>query len=219
MEASVSHLLTRNDIWLASQNALREGGIPTGFARLDQHLAQGGWPQHGVVELLGEAIGLSPLLQPLLSQAEQSRWLLCVAPPLLPYGPGLQQLGVDLSRFVCVETPCEQERLWALEQALNSGRCGLVLAWLSAPTVAQVRRLQLAAERGRCLLMLHLPEVLAEQPHPVPLRLQWAHASGGIRVTLLKQRGGWPRAPFLLPFREEGPSSALNTPVLVQGPW
>ncbi|MBY6185851.1 translesion DNA synthesis-associated protein ImuA [Marinobacter hydrocarbonoclasticus] len=221
MEAPVSTLLNRNDIWLASQQYAREEGVSTGFARLDKHLALGGWPKAGVVELLGPALGLSPLLQPLLSRADSDRWQLCVAPPLMPYAPGLQAQGVALERFVCVEACCDQERLWVLEQALNSGRCALVLAWLSEPSVAQVRRLQLAAERGQCLLMLHLPEAMAAQPHPVPLRLQWAQVPGGLNLTLLKQRGGWPKPAFFLPFAQEHEASELPVAdsVLVQGPW
>ncbi len=219
MAASVSHLLNRNDIWLASQNGARERGLPTGFAQLDRQLALGGWPHYGVVELLGEGVGPSPLLQPLLSRADDARWLLCVAPPLMPYGPGLQQLGVDLSRFICVDASDDGERLWALEQALNSGRCALILAWLRCPTVAQVRRLQLAAERGRCLLMLHLPEALAAQAHPVPLRLRWQPVAGGLDVTLLKQRGGWPKPPFRVAFGGDVPEATSPAPVLVQGPW
>ncbi|MBY6093214.1 translesion DNA synthesis-associated protein ImuA [Ferrimonas balearica] len=222
MEAPVSHLLNRNDIWLASQQQAGGESRPTGFSSLDQQLALGGWPRYGVVELLADDPALSPLLVPLLAESDADRWLLCVAPPVPLYAPGWQQIGVDLSRLVCVDARDSQEQLWTLEQALSSGRCALVLAWLDNLSVAQVRRLQLAAERGRCLLMLHLPLALAEQPHPVPLRLSWSRQPGGLSVSLLKERGGWPKPAFFLPLCGQGvtlESEPCHAPVLLKGPW
>ncbi|MBY5991935.1 translesion DNA synthesis-associated protein ImuA [Ferrimonas balearica] len=215
MEAQVSTLLNRQDIWLARQQPAQQAGMATGFAELDRRLVAGGWPQIGVVELLGPALGISPLVASLLRQASPDRWQLCLAPPVPAYGPGLQALGVDLARFICIDTDCHKERLWALEQALGSGRCALVLAWLEAPTLAQVRRLQLAAERGQCLLVLHLPPTLESEPHPVPLRLKWQLTPEGYWLSILKQRGGWPQPAFFQP--RSGSESAPS--VLIQGPW
>jgi cell division inhibitor SulA len=41
--------------------------------------------------------------------------------------------------------------LWAHEQALRSGACGIALAWLPRASPRAIRRLQLAAEQGRAL--------------------------------------------------------------------
>jgi protein ImuA len=70
----------------------------------------------------------------------------------LPYGRGLAQAGLDLSRFALIRARRPRETLWAMEEALKSPACAAVVAeTLLAPRVyglAASRRLLLAARRG-----------------------------------------------------------------------
>jgi hypothetical protein len=54
----------------------------------------------------------------------------------------------------------------------------------------QIRRLQLAAERGDTLGVLFRPREAARDSSPAILRIAVEPAAPGARVTLLKSRGG-----------------------------
>ncbi|WP_169628116.1 translesion DNA synthesis-associated protein ImuA [Ferrimonas senticii] len=223
MASAINPLLQRNDIWLGKQWQQGAVGIATGFAALDKQLAGQGWPQVGVVELIGDTLGVAALLQPLLNRQQQpDRWQLCVAPPAAPNGAGWAQAGIDLSRLLWVDTPCRKEQLWSIEHSLSSGRCSVVLAWLTELSAGEARRLQLAAQQGQCLLLLHLPKAALAQAHGVSLRLQVTPSPQGCVVQLLKQRGGWPQAPLALPLPgRPDPSSdpSSGAAAVVAGPW
>jgi cell division inhibitor SulA/protein ImuA len=89
--------------------------------------------------------------------------------------------------------------LWAAEQALGSAACGGVLAWPREIGFAQLRRLQLAAEGGRCLAVLFRPTEAAREPSPAVLRIGLATAAGGLALSLLKRRGAPLSRPIFLP--------------------
>ncbi|MEX0607438.1 MAG: translesion DNA synthesis-associated protein ImuA, partial [Halofilum sp. (in: g-proteobacteria)] len=155
-DPALERLLARGDIW---QGRGQHGdGEPTGFAALDQHLAAGGWPRGALTELLPERAGIGELrlLMPVLARLSQGpRWAAWIDPPYIPHAAGLYASGVDLAHTLVVH-PREgaeraDERLWALEQALSSGTCSVVLAWPGTLTPKAMRRLQLAAERGGTL--------------------------------------------------------------------
>ncbi len=173
--------------------------LSSGFPELDARLA-GGWPKVGLVEILATHLGSGELrlLLPLLvavTQQSQARWCTWIAPPLNPYAPALAARGVNLSRVLVVHVPKGPE--WACEQALISGACDVVLAWITQPLKpCIVRRLQLAAQRGRTLAFLLRPcsSRLAQQPSHALLRLgvepeSHGHRSG-VRLSILKSRGG-----------------------------
>ncbi len=84
--------------------------------------------------------------------------------------------------------------LWALEQALRSGACGMALAWLPRASPRAIRRLQLAAEQGRALGVLYRSQQFAHVASPAMLRvlLEPTMEAGrhGARLRLLKSRGG-----------------------------
>jgi cell division inhibitor SulA/protein ImuA len=88
--------------------------------------------------------------------------------------------------------------LWALEQALGSGACDVALAWARQPKAREVRRLQLAAERGRTLGVLFRPRRAAREASSAVLRLSLEPITAGVRVTLLKGRGAMRGAVDLL---------------------
>ncbi|QQX78431.1 translesion DNA synthesis-associated protein ImuA [Shewanella sp. KX20019] len=178
---SLAQLLARQDIW-RGQQWQSHVAYSTGFSLLDEKLADNGWPQIGVCEILCDGVGqgelsiVLPLLKQLLSHDVSSTqtndaMVMLVAPPHIPSPQALLQQGLDVDRLLWIDTAERKERLWAIEQALASGCVPLVLAWLDNLSTTEARRLQLAAEKGEALCMLYLPTINAQQSHPVNLRL------------------------------------------------
>jgi protein ImuA len=180
-------------IWRGSELA-RTGcpGIASGFAVLDAELPGGGWPRGVLTEILPqhEGIGELRILGPALAQlSSQGKFIAWIAPPYLPYAPALAAAGIALERIVIVKTTKDSDSLWATEQALRSTACGGVLAWPRDICYAQLRRLQLAAEGGRCLAVLFRPPQAAREPSPAALRIALATSAGGLALSILKRRG------------------------------
>jgi hypothetical protein len=189
-DSKMARLLEHPAIW-RGRSAARLAVVPSGFAALDELLPGGGWPRSGLIEILIPRFGsgeLSLILPALaaLSRAAGARWCVWVAPPLMPFAPGLVAQGVVLERVAVVggERP-----LWALEQVLRSGACDAALAWAKSVQARDIRRLQLAAERGRTLGVLFRPRRVARESSPAALRLSVAAHAAVLRVTLLKGRG------------------------------
>jgi hypothetical protein len=199
-DTQLQELLAHPSVWRGRSRAAVET-LSTGFAELDAGLPGGGWPRHGLVEVLtpqpgiGELYLLLPVLAS-LSRAAPGRWCTWVSPPHEPYAPALESHGVALDRMLVVRTHLP---LWAHEQALRSGACGMALAWLPRVSPRAIRRLQLAAEQGRALGVLFRSQQFAHLASPAMLRvsLEPVKEPGrhGARVTLLKSRGG-SRAPI-----------------------
>jgi protein ImuA len=83
------------------------------------------------------------------------------------------------------------EILWAFEQTLGSGASDIALAWAArSPRPRGIRRLHLAAERGKTLGVLFRPQRAAEESSAAILRLTVESRPAGARVTFLKSRGG-----------------------------
>jgi hypothetical protein len=83
---------------------------------------------------------------------------------------------------------------WAMEQALGSGHCAVVVGWCEGADPRCLRRLQLAAETGRCWAVLFRPARFRQQRSPAALRMYLRPAGGrGISVEIFKYRGGRPR--------------------------
>ena len=139
--------------------------FPPGFAALDAGLPGGGWPRHGLIEILtpqpgvGELYLLLPALAA-LSRLQPARWCTWVSPPHEPFAPALAAHGVALDRMLIVRTHLP---LWAHEQALRSGACEVALAWLPRASPRAIRRLQLAAEQGRALGVLYRSQRFAQR--------------------------------------------------------
>jgi protein ImuA len=194
-DQQLQELLAHPSVWRGRSRA----AIPTlstGFAALDAGLPGGGWPRHGLVEILtprpgvGELYLLLPALAA-LSRLSPDRWCTWVSPPHEPFAPALQAHGVALDRMLVVRTHLP---LWAHEQALRSGAASLALAWLPRASPRAIRRLQLAAEQGRALGVLYRSQHFAGEASPAMLRLllepRVCGGRQGARVSLLKSRGG-----------------------------
>jgi cell division inhibitor SulA/protein ImuA len=188
-DPKLTRLLEHPAIW-RGRSAARRLGLPSGFAALDEFLPDQGWPRTGLIEILVTRFGsgeLSLLLPALaaLTRASSARWCVWVAPPLTPFAPALAARGIVLERVALVGGARPS---WAFEQTLGSGACDAVLAWLRQPKARDLRRLQLAAERGRTLGVLFRPRRAAGEASAAVLRLGLEPLTAGARITLLKGR-------------------------------
>lgn len=213
-DARVSALLADPRLWTAHVRAAL-ATMPTGHRALDAELPGGGWPCGALTELLHErpGIGELTLLAPALTRlSAQASRIALVNPPYRACASGWHQLGVSLEHVLLIEAPSRGDARWCAEQALRSTACGAVLLWPDAIDERELRRLQLAAEAGGALAILFRPVGAARQSSPAALRLQLAPSprpqplEAGLRIDILKSRGGRPRALQLaLPGRGRRP--------------
>jgi hypothetical protein len=171
----------------------RQGALVTGYEQLDQLLPRGGWPLGAIIELLSPASGIGELslFLPVLARLAQThRSIAWIAPPYVPYAPALAQRGLPLERVLIVHTRNPQESLWACEQALRCSAIGAVLSWPGHIIDRNLRRLQLAAECGGAIGILHRPIEARRESSPAALRLQLQSLDEHLRVHILKARGG-----------------------------
>jgi hypothetical protein len=194
--SELARLLEHPAIW-RGRSAARAEVLPTGCAAFDECLPGRGWPRTGLIEILvsrfgvGELYLLFPALAA-LTRRPAARWCVWVAPPLEPYAPALSAHGADLERILVVRPSGRApESLWAFEQTLGSGASDIALAWATrSPRARAIRRLQLAAERGKTLGVLFRPLRAAQESSAAVLRVAVEPKFDGARVTLLKSRGG-----------------------------
>jgi hypothetical protein len=208
MSASLESVLQHPGIWRGNQRAQTvEDALPTGFAALDELLPGGGWPRGALTEVLlsRQGIGELRLLMPSLARlSEADGWLAWVAPPYVPYAAALAAVGIDLKRLVVANPPSEADAWWTAEQALRSGACGALLAWLRAADERRMRRLQLAAETGHTWGVLFRHARAAQDRSPAALRLLLEPAADGLAVTILKRRGGPVSQPVIVAMPQAG---------------
>jgi len=196
MSASGDHeldrLLEHPAIW-RGRSAARAETLPTGYAALDAGLPGKGWPRKGLIEILVSRFGVGELnlLLPALAALTRrptARWCVWISPPLEPYAPALAAHGVALERVLVVRAP---ESLWAFEQTLGSGAGDVALAWaVRGPRTREIRRLQLAAERGKTLGVLFRPHRAIRESSPAILRIAVEPRPQGVQLTFVKSRGG-----------------------------
>ena len=193
-------------LWQGRQRCLASARVlPSGWPALDGILG-GGWPRAALSEVLGEAHQGLPLLLPLLARlSADSRWLMWVAPPHVPYAPALAAHGIRVERLLLVQDVSAEQCLWATEQALKSGGCSLVLAWPGQVQTGHLRRLQLAAEQGDCPGILFRRLRAVREGSPAALRLRVRPAPLGFEVEVLKRRGGWGGESCIVPVEQPGP--------------
>lgn len=198
----IETLLQHTGMWRAANiDPGDRKGTPTGFAVLDRHLAGGGWPADGIAELIHERPGIGELrlLVPALATLShsQTRWLLWVDPPWIPYAPALARAGIDLEQVLVVQPKTRMDVLWVLEKALASGSCSAVLAWPKNIRGKEIRRLQVAGREGRSLGFLFRDAGAMGEASPAELRLLLQGARQGfavqssLQLRILKRRGGW----------------------------
>jgi len=201
-------------MWRASSiDCAWRAGTPTGFAVLDRHLPGGGWPTDGIAEFMHDhqGIGELRLLVPALARLsrEQTRWLLWVAPPYVPYAPALAQAGIDLAAVLVVRPKNRNDLLWVMEKAMASRSCSAVLAWPGNIHAREVRRLQVACKEGHCFGVLYRSVTAARHASPAELRVQLYGAKPSplvehstLKLRILKRRGGWATDALAIDFAD-----------------
>ena len=214
----LARLLEHPALW-RGRSAARSSTVPTGFAALDAALPGAGWPQVGLVEILISRLGVGELYLILpalasLTQRIEARWCAWIAPrepftevggrarsPLDPFAPALAAHGLNLPRVLVART---ESPLWACEQALRSGACDAAVAWMQRVPVRALRRLQLAAERGRTVAFLFrgLSTRAVREPSAAVLRITVQPVREGARISILKSRGS-PRGAICLSRSEQ----------------
>ena len=201
--SSLNKLLENPRVWRGRHQRQTGAGLSTGYAKLDSHLPDGGWPSQSLTEILVEQYGIGELqlLMPALASLSaddpvvpyaEPGWIAWVAPPFQPYPPALQQWGIDLSRLLIVRPKDDSEVLWSAEQALSSGTCAAVLLWPEKLDDQSSRRLQLAAEKGRSWAVAFRPLAARHEPSAAALRIEVQAGQQGTRLDVFKSRGGRP---------------------------
>lgn len=197
---AIDSLLDQRRIWKGRPTAVSASPQPTGHTALDNELPSGGWPDAALTELLipMDGVGELELLWPTLKRLSQADVpIAIIAPPYLPYAPAWQRAGVRLSLLQVVRAQ-GREAWWAAEQCLRSGACAAVLCWPQQADDRTLRRLQVAAETGRCLGFAFRPLRAARNPSPAALRIVIDAKPRQLRV--LKCRGGLaPTQPIPFP--------------------
>lgn len=164
---------------------------------LDQQLPGGGWPSRNLIELLlkHHGIGEMRFLMPVFRRLSlEQKKLILIGAPLLPLTPVFEQYGVDLKQIHLIQASKPHDRLWAIEQVMQSDAFGALVIWLPeekalcTPTV--LRRLQYQATRSNGLSFVFRPLRAQHQASPASLRLcLTAESPHSLRVHLIKRRG------------------------------
>lgn len=210
MSALLEQLARRQLIWQGNNQQAAYQAVSSGFAELDQKLA-GGFPATGLIDIQTEyAIGELRLLLPyLVQQQSQGRLLVLIAPPAQPCADMFSSAGINLAQLLIINPKNNKEALWAAEQCLQSGCCASVLLWQLTMTLAQARRLQLAAEQGAASLLL-LRRVHAGLSLPVNLSVKLQPHQEGVQLSVSKRKGGWATAPFVVNMQSRWPQLCLS---------
>ncbi len=197
---SVDEITLHPGIWKGRGGHAGCRTLPTGFAALDRYLPGGGWPRDALTEIVPDRYGIGELslLMPALAflsvgTGYPGHWIVWIDPPFIPYAPALERSGIEPDRLLMVRPSVPgNDGLWAVEQALRSGSCAAVLAWLESANDRALRRLQLGAEENACWTVLFRPGATLRRSSPAALRLRLSAANAVIRVEIIKCRGARP---------------------------
>ncbi len=200
---ALDSLLHTASLWRGSQQQFsmsRCPSLPSGHPQLDACLPWQGWPAHALVEILSPCWGAGELqlVLPLLRRLSmENRWILWVAPPCMPYAPGLVMAGVNTAQIIVIKAdPLPTRTLWSIEKALQSRACALVLAWPGYLSPRHIRRLQLAAATGQTLGILFHQRNIRHSASTLRIRVE--STQDALQVTLLKVKGSYRRDSFSL---------------------
>jgi cell division inhibitor SulA/protein ImuA len=201
---ALDDILQRQPVWRGGALARAVEALPSGFAALDAELPGGGWPRHGLTEILADEPGVGELeliLPALAALTGAGKRVVWVAPAYIPYAPALAAAGIDLVNLLVVAPPSRRDALWTAEQALRSGSCHALAAWFKKPRYAELQRLAVAAEASHAVAFLFRPLAAAAESSPACLRLALEPAGAELGVHLVKRRGAPLAAPLYLPLK------------------
>ncbi|MBK8072254.1 MAG: translesion DNA synthesis-associated protein ImuA [Ramlibacter sp.] len=189
-------------VWRGEACAPVSAQVSTGHAALDAQLPGGGWPLDGLVEVLQARPGLHvwQLLLPSLAQLVRAQPgpVVLVDAPQVPFGPALAAQGLPPGRLLWVRAGQPAAGLWATEQALRCADGVAVLAWLPQARADALRRLHLAAQQHRRLLVVFRTPAAQHESSPARLRLL-LQGTDTLQLRILKRRGPPLDEPLVLP--------------------
>jgi hypothetical protein len=205
MNAGLDALLRDRRLWRASAGPV-PATLPSGHGVLDRTL-RGGWPRGALTEIQGEPGGpeLALLLPALARLTRTGACVAFLAPPHVPYAPALAGAGVALAQVMVVAASAPQDAFWALEQTLRSGACAAAVGWFDALDARALRRLQLAAERGRACGFACVAR--AAEAAPVALRVSLRGVPGGVEI-VVRKGPRWAAAPVRVALWAPPPAAA-----------
>jgi protein ImuA len=185
------------NVWQAQSIAPESSFIATGFTALDEALG-GGWPQPAMIELLTDVYGIGelqlilPLLRTLVRPGTAPPVIAWINPPHEPNAVALAQRGLLDRPHWLITTTSSKDALWSMEQALKSGACAAVLAWVPSITTASLRRLKLAVAAGQTFAVLYRSSSAATEPSPAHVRLMLIPRGSRLEIRVLKARSRKP---------------------------
>ena len=207
-------------LWRADQLGAPVSAVwPSGFAALDAQLPGGGWPGHGLTEILTPHSGTLEwrLLGPTLRQVcAAGQPVVVVGPPLSPHLPGLRFEGIASGQLVWVQADTPAERLWSAEQLIKAQACGALVAWLPQARAEQIRRLQVLATGFEAPVFVCRPTRALRESSAAPLRLQACVGLDWELHVRIAKRKGPPLDETLRLASVPGGLSSLITPRLRQ---
>ena len=164
----------------------------SGIDGLDELLPAGGWPKSGLVEVIvpNEYTDVMSLLMPALVRiSQQGRWIAMVTPPCQARTRLFADTDLNPVRVLQVNPHPGRSALWTAESMLQSGSCGVVLAWPNCNTELMDKRLQKAAASGKALCILIRYEGLSTPPSGVDVRVKLVIDEDGGAVYLVDNQG------------------------------
>jgi cell division inhibitor SulA len=164
----------------------------TGIDGLDGLLPCGGWPRSGLVEFIVPdeyTDALSLIMPALVRLSRQGRWIVMVSPPCQTRARLFTDADINPARVLQVNPHPGRSALWTAESMLQSGTCGVVLAWPNCNTELMDKRLKKAAANGKALGILIRYEGLSTPPSGVDVRLKLAVGAEGSVVYLVDSQG------------------------------
>ena len=164
----------------------------SGIDGLDELLPEGGWPKSGLVEVIApdEYTDVMSLLMPALVRlSQQGRWIAMVTPPCQARTRLFADTDLNPVRVLQVNPHPGRSALWTAESMLQSGNCGVVLAWPNCNTELMDKRLQKAAASGKALCILIRYEGLSTPPSGVDVRVKLVIDEDGGAVYLVDNQG------------------------------
>ena len=193
MKTSIAELAKLPGVWRGGElEHASQPPVATGHPALDRELPGGGWPSATLSEVLHDGVGIgevSFLMGAAAKASEGARLIAWVNPPHLPYAPALAQSGLALEQCLVVRPANPEDALWAAEQVLRSGACGAALLWMQKDDYAWMRRLQMAAQAGRCMAVMLRSTAVERVSTPAHLRVVVEREGAMLRIRIPKRRG------------------------------
>ncbi|MGQ8364154.1 translesion DNA synthesis-associated protein ImuA [Glaciecola sp. 1036] len=206
MNPILHELQNKQWVWSATcakQQEQQKKRSTTGFASFDNILSSG-FPDTGMVHI-GSRQGsgeLSFLLYILGHQLDtkDARFWVFIAPPGHINAEFLLANNVDLEHLFIIHNASCEDALWSAEQCAKSGACANVFVWQKNLSQVQVRKLEVAAQRGRCRCFWFDYSQQLQQNLPLTLSLSLQRQQDWIQVGINKQKAGWAKTPVKIPF-------------------